>query len=268
MKTVERGILPAGSVLVALLAGALLVVVPPPPLAAQTAGNRDTDPPGWRIKHDVPPGQRVKHDVPPGPPCEEGEKPPCPPGQELKHDLNPPGWPFKHDGDTPGEPCDKDERPCPPGQDLKHDGVPGNAQNGGSAAEGTFAPSELLVRLVTEAAEGTLPVPTPVPPEAQRQLYTAVVEGAKPWLTGLAEALSPEGNEDAWSEAVALVAAVQALPYGDDYLSLAAEAFNVFIDASSETFLADPAPEFLVLHTFLGTLIDEAVRTPERSGAS
>jgi hypothetical protein len=266
MNIMERGSLLAGSVLFALLASALIVLLPPRPVAAQTAG--DGDPPGWRIKHDVPPGQRIKHDVPPGPPCDENEGPPCPPGQDLKHDLNPPGWPFKHDGDIPGQPCDTDDRPCPPGQELKHDGTPGNAHDGGSASEGAFAPSELLVRLVNEAGMGTLPVPTPVPPQAQRQLYEAVAGGAKPWLTGLAEALSPEGNEDAWYEAVELVGAVQDLPYGDVYLSRAAEAFNAFIDASSETFMADPAPELIVVHTFLGALVEEAVRAPERSGAS
>jgi hypothetical protein len=183
-------------------------------------------------------------------------KPDPPYGQRLKHDWSPPGPPWKHELEhPPGNPCLESGAPppCPPGQFLKHD-IMGN-QNGHQSA--------LLLQLVTEVEEGSLTMATPVPPQAQHRLYEALVDGAAPWLTELASALSPEGNEEAWSEGVALVAALQALPYGDAYLTQASEAFNAFLDASSEAFLAEPTPEFLVVHAFLGTLVQEALSPPE-----
>jgi hypothetical protein len=178
-------------------------------------------------KDGTPPGHYVKHDVPPGPP-----------------------W-WKHDRPPPGEPCPKEMRPCPPGQFLKYDIMGNNHGNGQQSA--------MLVQLVMEVEDGSLSTATPVPAEAQQRLYRAVVEGAPAEETELAEALSPAGNEEAWSEAVALVEALQALPYGDEYLPPASEAFNAFLDASSETFLERPAPEFLVVHAFLGRLVEEAL---------
>jgi hypothetical protein len=230
MNVVERSSRLAGFVLLAILAGALLVFVGPGELTAQAAvsAGKPASPPGWRIKHDVPPGPpwRLKHDSPPGQPCPQDQRP-CPPGQRLKATLQPPG-------------------------------------HASSVAGPDLAPSDLLVELVSAAATAELPVVTPVPPQAQQNLYWALVQGAPAELTGLAGALYAQGNEEARDEAVTLVTALQLLPYGDEYLPRATEAFNAFVDASSATFLRDPAPEFLVVHAFLGTLIDEAVSGGER----
>ena len=208
------------------LVTALLVLFGPSELTAQTAAvsaGKPASPPGWRIKHDVPPG---------------------------------PPWRLKHDS-PPGQPCPKDQRPCPPGQRLKATlQPPGQASN---AASPTLAPSDLLVELVSAAATAELPVSAPVPPQAQQHLYRALVQGTPAELTGLVGALTPAGNQGARDEAVTLVTALQMLPYGNEYLPRASEAFNAFVDASSVTFLRDPAPEFLVVHSFLGTLVDAAV---------
>ena len=61
---------------------------------------------------------------------------------------------------------------------------------------------------------------------------------------------------------MALVDALQWLPSGDAQLPAATEAFNAFLDASSHGFLLNPAPEFLVVHAFLGTLVEEALTAP------
>jgi len=225
MKTVARSFRPSGLVLLAVLAGALILLLSPPDLAAQSVG--------------------------------AAAKPDPPYGQRLKHDWSPPGPPWKHDlTNPPGNPClDGGPPPCPPGQYLKHD-IMGNDHGNGQQ-------SALLLELVTEVADGSLPTATPVPPEAQHRLYRAVVEGVPAEGTELAEALSPAGNEEARSEAVALVEALQALPYGDEYLPHASVAFNAFLEASSDAFLTDPAPEFLVVHAFLGALVREALSRPE-----
>ncbi|TFH26302.1 MAG: hypothetical protein E4H00_10795 [Myxococcales bacterium] len=61
------------------------------------------------------------------------------------------------------------------------------------------------------------------------------------------------------------MAALSALPTVEGQLTTAAEAFNAFLEASSEGFVRDPAPEFLVVHSFLGALIEEAMEAPAGS---
>jgi hypothetical protein len=229
MKTVKRCVRFGGAVLFAVLTVSLLLAAVPDDAVAQGKGiARGT-------KHDwTPPGPPWwKHDgTPPyGPPtCPGGGSPPdCKPGRTLKHDWDPP---------------------------------PGNGVGWGKDEAVSLEFSGVFADLVTAVEEGTLATPRPVPFAAHRALYRVWTQGSPAGETDLALALASRGNATAWTEAVALVEALQWLPYDDAQLPAATEAFNAFLDRSAHGFLLNPAPEFLVVHTFLGTLVEEALKAP------
>ena len=176
-------------------------------------------------------------------------------GLGMKHDWTPPGPPWKkHDALPPyGPPCGKEGRPCPPG----------NAYGLHKDEAVSLEFSGVFTDLVTAVGEGTMETPHPVPALAQHALYRVWSEGESAEVTDLALALASRGNANAWNEAVALVEALQWLPYSAAQLPAATEAFNAYLDASTDSFLRDPAPEFLVVHGFLGTLVEEALKAPE-----
>lgn len=193
------------------------------------------------------------------------EQPPDVPRGKLKHDKIVP----------PGPPCALPDRPCPPGlggevppgldATGRYDGeFPPGAASSPAVASGLiltpgFEPTPAFTEAVASLREGRFLMPTPVPGEAQRAVFDLFADRGDPNGTALVAALTSRGNEGARDECVRLVRSVRALTVVDGQLPAAVEAFNALVDASSDAFLADPAPEFLAVHAFLGTLTGEAM---------
>jgi hypothetical protein len=155
----------------------------------------------------------------------------------------------------------------PPGK-LKHDKIvpPGPPWSAPSPAVASgliltpgFEPTPAFTEAVASLREGRFLMATPVPGEAQRAVFDVFADRGDPNGTALVAALTSRGNEGARDECVRLVRSVRALTVVDGQLPAAVEAFNALVDASSDAFLADPAPEFLAVHAFLGTLTREAM---------
>ena len=166
------------------------------------------------------------------------------PQGRLKHDVVPPF----------GPPCAIGDRPCPPGHGYQP--PPGHVQNGKAGDEAfnlALVPTDRFAEIVASMA-------APAHPASNPGLVHGVLTAAEnPPAGALVEALTSRGNEEAAGEAEALVEALRQLPRQDGQLTQAAEAFNAFIDASSDGFLRDPAPEFLEVRSFLAALIQDAV---------
>ena len=179
---------------------------------------------------------------------------------------------WKHDKiHVPGPPCPKADRPCPPG-------LPGGTNPGGNtppgqnrdlAINGLFVagmePTPAFVTAVTGLRESTFPMATPVPAPAQTAVFDVFGSDEDAGSTALARGLTSRGNDGAMEASTALIVAMRSLTTQDGQLPATVDAFNSFVDASSDTFLADPSPEFLVLHSFIGALVEEAMGTPEGS---
>lgn len=167
----------------------------------------------------------------------------------------------KHDKiKAPGPPCLKADRPCPPGQPG---GVPPGHQNlvAGVAFTPGLEPTATFASAVTALRDATLPTVRPVPAPAQQAVFDVFGIDGEAAAATLVGALTSRGNDGARDQALALVTALRNLTVQDGQLPGTVEAFNAFLDASSWSFLEDPAPEFLVVHSFIGTLVEEAVAT-------
>ena len=154
--------------------------------------------------------------------------------------------------------------PWAPPVKLKHDkivppGPPWAAPSPAVAPGLILTPGFEPTPAFTEAVASLLLMATPVPGEAQRAVFDVFADRGDPNGTALVAALTSRGNEGARDECVRLVRSVRALAVVDGQLPAAVEAFNALVDASSDAFLADPAPEFLAVHAFLGTLTREAL---------
>lgn len=189
---------------------------------------------------------------------------------------------WKHDKlKPPGPPCPIADRPCPPG--LGTGGLPPGQENRGRDDEGFppghsstlvsaeffvagMEPSPVFLEAVGDLRQSRFPMTVPVPAPAQRALFEGLAGEEKPETTPLARALTSRGNDEAMNAAEELITALRQLTVWDGQLPATVEAFNAFVDVSSETFLADPSPEFLVLHSFLGVLVEEARHTRGGNG--
>ena len=166
---------------------------------------------------------------------------------------------WKHDKvKAPGPPCLKADRPCPPGQSG---GTPPGHQNlvAGVTFTPGFEPTATFAGAVTALRDGTLLTVRPVPVPAQQAVFDVFGTDGEAAGATLVGALTSRGNEGARDQALHLVEALRTLTVQDGQLPRTVEAFNAFVDASSGQFLEDPAPEFLVVHAFIGALVEEAV---------
>lgn len=172
---------------------------------------------------------------------------------------------WKHDKIMPPTlPCPPDQRPCKWGHGTGGTNPGGNEPGGKSDLAindiliAGMEPSPVFVDAVNSLNQANFPTPTPVPAPAQRAVFDALSGGEDPGNTALARGLT-EGNEGALEASSALITAMRGLTTMDGQLPAAVDAFNGFVDASSDQFLADPSAEFLVVHSFIGALVEEAV---------
>ena len=184
---------------------------------------------------------------------------------------------WKHDKiKPPGPPCPKADRPCPPGLGSGGNN-PGNGNpSGGNGRHNAlvevgvvftpgFEPTETMTGALTALREAQFQTPTRTSTTAQQVVFDVFRTEGDVSDSGLVKALTSKGNETAQTESVALATAIRNLTALDGQLPATVEAFNVFVDASSEAFLADPSPEFVVVHSFIGTLVEEAMAATEGS---
>jgi hypothetical protein len=189
---------------------------------------------------------------------------------------NPPQHKWKHDFIRPAGPpdCVVAARPCPgglgtgglpPGQERQGTDdasfPPGQSSNlvASVALSPGLEPSQAFVGALTSLAAA------PASDVARHAVLDVFRRAGDPASTDLVRALTSRGNDGARQHSVALVAALRNLTVQDGQLPATVEAFNALVDASSDGFLADPAPEFVVVHSFIGALVDEALATSEGS---
>lgn len=129
-------------------------------------------------------------------------------------------------------------------------------------ADGLVTAASPFNRLAESVRLLSLPMPSRVPDAAQTAVAMIWFEPGPEETADVTEALVSRGNDRARPEAERLVRALQALPEADSLLPPTVEAFNAFVDASAVDFLRDPAPEFLVLHTFLDELLESVGEEP------
>lgn len=96
-------------------------------------------------------------------------------------------------------------------------------------------------------------------PASAQHAVRGLVEGSTPGAgRAVAAALAPATNRSARGEASRLASSLEGIAGRPDDLRGAVRSYNRLVDASSESFLRNPSPEFLTVQAVLALMVEEA----------